>query len=69
MEACCHHCPPWGGFELESSFGSKDILMVLARLERGGAQGKAVSQNCHGWDVGGSKDAQGKTWKLLDAGS
>ena len=43
--------------------------MVLARLERGGAQGKAVSQNCHGWDVGGSKDAQGKTWKLLDAGS
>lgn len=69
MEAYSHHCPTWGGFELESSFGSKNILMVLARLERGDAQGKRVSQSCHGWDVGGSKDAQGKTRKLLDAGS
>ena len=69
MEACSHHCPTGGGFQLESSFGSKNILMVLARLERGDARGKRASQSCQGWDIGGSKDAQGKTWELLDGGS
>lgn len=44
MVACSHHCTKWGDTELESSFGSKNILMGLERLEKGDARGRRASQ-------------------------